>query len=146
MAKNIWTVDPGNTTRVDLEWNGNKFWVTLKNELSIGEQRYSQTAGFKNVTGSQAPSGPMASQQQDKAVEIGVDWKLQSFARTYAYVVDWSLTDDESTKLKLVPDVIQALHVDLYEVIEGAINTHVGVQEAKKKSAAGGSSPIPTSS
>lgn len=135
MAKSLWTVAP-ETERVNLEYNGTAFWIELKQELTIGEQRRMETAGFRGArTGTSVPEGDN---------EISIDWRAQSFARTEIYLVDWSLADDAGNKLKLTKDTIQALRQDVYDLIEKAINAHVEARAAVKKADAGNSTPNPT--
>lgn len=122
-----WTVAPA-TVRVELEILGEPCWLTLKRELSIGEQRRANTAGFRGMTG----FGKDA-EGEAKETEIGIDWRGQTFARTMEWLVDWSLTDDEGNKLKVSRPVVEALRQDVYGPIEQAINAHVEALEKEKK-------------
>lgn len=135
-----WTVAP-EPVRIDLEWNGEPFWIEIKKDLNEGERRRSATAGFRGMT---VQGGD---RNADKPQEITIDWASQSLARTLAYLLDWNLLDDKGNKLPVKRDSIEALHPDVYDVIEKGINAHVEQRAAEKKStaAAGAAKPSLTS-
>lgn len=125
----IWTVSP-ETNRIDLEYGGHKFWIEVKRDLTIGEQRRVETAGWQ---GYKSGAGADA-----KSEEVAVDWSMQSLARTLAYLVDWSLVDDKAVKLPLDPpsrkrDTVEALRQEVYAVIEEAISAHIARRSLEKK-------------
>ena len=138
MAKSIWTVNPDETKRVDAEWAGNPFWVEMKQQLTEGEQRRVQTSGFKSIK-----SDPQAAKlpEAERSAEITIDWVAQSFARTLAWVTDWSLADVKGNKLPVRRDTLEQLHPDMYAAIEGVINEHVEQREQEKKVKAGSTEP-----
>lgn len=127
----IWTVKAENVTR-DLLFTDpdtgevHKFWIKLKRALTVGEQRRIVTAGWRGMT---SGSG--------QGTEISIDWRQQTFARTEAYLVDWSLEDDNHNKLPVTRDVIESLSEDVYGLIETAINEHVAAMAQEKKARAG---------
>jgi hypothetical protein len=133
----IWTVAP-ETVRVECEWNGHAFWLEVKRELTEGERRRVQMAGFKGMSGfGTTPQRP--GEKRDTTMEI--DWLAQSYTRTLTWVVDWSLADEKAVKLALTRDTLEALHPDVYGAIETALNAHVEQQEQEKKRPAGKAKP-----
>ena len=130
---------PADTVKVELQWvdqdgNTQPFWIKLVRELSTGAARKVTTAGW---TGMRA--GP-----KDEP-EIAIDWQRQSFARTEAYLKDWSLTDDDSKKLPITRESIEWLRQDVYAVIEAAITAHVEAMADQKKVPSSTAEPEPTS-
>lgn len=126
----IWTVAP-DTARIDLVYRAGDgseypFTITVKKYLNVGEARRVMTAGWKGVK--QTARGT-----DDQTPEISIDWKQQTFARTEAYLVDWSLTDDAGKKLSMKIDGLQALKSDVYTLIEDAITAHVEASTEEKK-------------
>lgn len=131
----IWTVQP-DTRRLDLVYvdpdgNSHPFWVKVKRRLTVGETRRMQTAGF----------GGMRQAAGTTDAEVSVDWQSMSFARADVYVTDWSLEDDKQTKLPVKRETIEALHPDVFKLIEDAITKHVEEMAAEKNSGAGGTRP-----
>jgi hypothetical protein len=124
---NFWTVAP-KTEWVEFELDGRKGKLELKLELTVGEQRDVDTAGFKSV-------GNLGARKDDERSnpEIGVDWKAQSFARTLAYLVDWDLADDYNNKIKVSKATVESLRQPVYAALESAINAHVERQESLRK-------------
>lgn len=131
---NKWTVAP-DTVRADLKdpRDGEAFWVSIKKRLTIGESKEVQTAGLRSVTGFANQPRP----GHDREMAMNVDWKRQSLARTFTYLVDWSLADDKGRKLRIEMDVIESLDPQVYEVIENAITKVVEAAEAEKKAQSG---------
>lgn len=137
---NPWFVKPEVVTK-DLVWRDPEghdvpFWIKIKKFLTVGEERVVQTAGWKGVTGAGA---------DNEGAEIRIDWKTTSFARAEAYLVDWSLEDDKHNRIPPNSNSLQALHPEVFELIEGAITEHVKVMEAEKKARAGSVASSPTS-
>lgn len=129
----IWTVAP-ETVRLEGEWNGHAFWVEVKRQLTDGEKRRVQMAGFKGMSG--FATGPQrAGEKRDTSLEI--DWAAQSYTRTLTWLVDWSLADDKAAKLPLTRDTLEALHPDVYTAIETVLNAHVEAREQEKKAPVG---------
>jgi len=138
----IWTVKPEVVT-VDLVYvepvsgESYPFWIRFKKSLTVGEERRVTTAGWGGVSSQRADT--------NKAPEINIDWRVQSFMRSLTYLTDWSLEDDEHRKLPITQDGVEALPPDVYAMIEEALNTHVEAQAQEKKARSGASSPSPTS-
>lgn len=126
----IWTVKPDDVkvelSFIDHEGNTNAFWVKLKKRLTVGEERRILTAGWGGMRTSNVV-GP----------EIQVDWQTQSFARAEVYVTDWSLSDLDGKKLPHTREGIESLHPDVFQLIEGAITTHVESTKQEKKANSG---------
>jgi hypothetical protein len=141
---NPWTVAPEAVT-VNLTWAdpsgiAREFWIKIKKFLNVGEERVVQTAGWKGVSGMGGGEGAMGGE-----AEIRIDWKATSFARATAYLVDWSLEDDKHNRMPLTPASMQALHPEVFELIENAITAHVKAMAEEKKARSGASEPAPTS-
>lgn len=130
MAGNVWTVKP-DSTKIDLVYvrrdddtgaeTSHPFWIKLKKRLTVGEQRRVMTSGWRGVRG------------VDGGGEVQVDWQRSSFARTTAYLVDWSLTDENDKPLNCNDtDVVEALDPSVYALIENAISKHVESVEKEK--------------
>lgn len=124
----VWSVTPEDD-KIDLVWEtcqtGPKpFWIRLKQNLTVGEDRAIRTAGWKGVSG----IGKANAEQ-----EIKIDWKANGIVRAAVWITDWSLTDDKNNKLQISVPQIEALHRDVFDVIENAITAHVEAIEAKKK-------------
>ena len=137
----IWTVNPSDDERVDLVWDGAQggpkaFWVRLKRELTVGEDRQVKTAGWKSVGGVGKGTGEQ---------EIRIDWKVTGLVRTFMYLTDWSLTDEKDRKLAISLEVLESLHTEVFDLIEQAITVHVEAQAAKKKGTGGTPPPSTTS-
>jgi hypothetical protein len=131
----IWTVKP-EEVKVDLVYKDQPFWITVKKFLTVGEERRIMTAGWRGMASSKDPNANE---------EITIDWKLQTFARTETYLLDWSLTDDKAVKLPVNRAVIETLEPDLYGLIEQAITGVVEASAEEKKLKAGSAAPSPTS-
>lgn len=128
-----WCVRPDEDV-VNLEWEGEKFWVKLKRRLTVGEDRRVQTSGWRGLQ----PS----SSGKNENPEIKIDWQAQAFARVEAYLTDWSLEDDDRKKLVLSHDMIEALEPGVFKVIEDAVNRHVEAAGKEKKVMSG--EPVPS--
>lgn len=141
---NPWTVAP-EVVEIPLEWTdptgvARSFWVKIKKFLTVGEERVVQTAGWKGVTGMGGGEGATGAD-----AEIRIDWKQTSFARAMSYLVDWSLEDDKHNRMPLSMNSLQALHPEVFELIENAITKHLEAMAAEKKARTGSSAPAPTS-
>lgn len=139
----IWTVKP-ETVKIDLVYAldgvDNPFHITIKKRLNVGEQRKVQTAGLRGFRQQAARGGDEA------ASEISVDWRQQSFARTEAYLTDWSLSEDDGKKIKVSRESIESLPSAVFDIIEEAINKHVDGVGAEKKIPSGDGEQPATSS
>ena len=133
----MWCVDP-ERDRLDLEALGHPFWIDVKRELTVGEQRKVETAGFRGVVQGAETRRP----GEAASTEIAIDWRTQSFARTEVYLLDWSLADDKGNKLKISRDVVESLKQPVYAAIETGITAHVEAQAALiKNDPSSGSGP-----
>lgn len=136
---NMWYVSP-DTEKLDLHYNGTPFWITIKKQLTVGEKRKLETAGFRGMT---SPQG--ASRRDERATTIDINWQAISFARAEMYLVDWSLADDRGMRLSLQNkrDALEQLHPEVFEVIENAISKYVEAAEEAKKARTGSVSGEP---
>lgn len=142
----IWCIAPEDTT-INLTWTDaegkdHPFWVRIRRRLNVGEERQVMTAGWRGVVGGKKND----STGEESETQIAIDWRAQSFARTRAYLLDWSLDDDRGQRLKMSRDVIETLHPDVYKLIEDAITAHVEAMQQEKKVTSGSSSSQETSS
>lgn len=138
---NKWFVKP-EVTRLDSECDGEPFWIEVKNNLTIGEKRRLETAGFRGMSG-MVDAKQIRPGDAPRSPEIGIDWRAMSFARTETWLTDWSLADDHDNKIPLTNkrEVLEALRPEVYEAIENAISKHVDAQAEAKKPKAGSLSP-----
>lgn len=128
---NFWCVDPeNNVEEISLSFKGREFKIWVKRELTVGEQRAIDTAGFRSLRGFGRDS---KTQDASAEPEIGIDWNRQSFARTATYLTDWTLADEAGNKMVIGRDTIESLRTDIYKVIEDAITEHVAKQAAMRK-------------
>lgn len=109
--------------------NPEQHFIRIKKRLTVGEQRRVQTAGWRGVSAKrERGTGEIADE-----VNIGIDFKAQSFARTEAYLLGWSLTDEKGKPLPHTLAGIEALAEPVFEVIENAITAHIEAVEQEKK-------------
>jgi len=120
----IFQVTP-ESDRYDLVWQEHEIWIEVKRLLTVREARKQQFAG---ITGMQMPTRDDADKQM-----MGLDGEAMSFARTMAYLVDWSLTDENDNKIKINVDTVGAMPESLYDAIDEVIGTHVAKREQEKK-------------
>ena len=131
----IWGVQP-EQVRYDLVYRtpdgvDHQFWIRVKKFLTVGEERRVMTAGWRGINTGQG--------------EISIDWKAQTFARTAAYLTDWSLADEGGNKLTLNRDCIESLNSEVYDLIENQISQHVAAVTEEKKVPSGSAPQSPTS-
>lgn len=135
----VWCVAPEDI-KIDLDYVVGEdrfpFWIKIKRQLTIGEDRRVMTSGWRGM----APTSTDARGQAQRQ-EISINFHAQSFARTEAYLIDWSLTDDKDKKLALTREVIETLHPDVYGLIETAITAHVEAMASEKKVTVGSATP-----
>lgn len=126
--RNFWMVGP-DTDKLTFDVLGRETWIEVKRELSIGEQRRVDTAGFRGMSqGQKSDDGT-----DEKNSEIGIDWKSQTFVRSLVYITDWSLTDPRGNKLAIKMDTLENMRKPVYKAIEKALNAHIDAQEKEKK-------------
>jgi hypothetical protein len=137
MAASAFTVKPVSVkkhfTWTDESNTEHQIWILIKKELNTGEGRAVATAGWKGV------------RQQGADAEISIDWKGMTFARVAAYLLDWSLTDENETRMPPNETMLQSLHQDLYDLIEKQIADHVEALELEKKARTTANVPMLTS-
>lgn len=141
----IWTLKTEEDVQVDLEFvqvtgegkarkeERHPFWIRVRKQLTIGEQRRAMTAGwggYKTKTG------------QD--TEISINWNIANFSRALAWMTEWSLRDDTGKAIPLKLESLEDLNPAVFEVIDTAINAHVKAVEEKKVAASGGTKPKQT--
>jgi hypothetical protein len=117
------------SVRIDLKDgpNGEKNWIEVKKELTVGEEKKFRAAGMKNVR-----PGADAS-----AIEI--DWSEMAIARVEAFLVDWSATrpdpknKDKNVAVPVTVSAIKSLSAEDFEEIDTAIQQHQAAQAELKK-------------
>lgn len=122
------------TVRINLNDgpSGEKNWIEIKKELTIGEEKKFRAAGMKNVR----PGGD--------ASAIEIDWSEMAIARVDAYLVDWSATrpdpknKDKFVAVPVTPQAIKSLSAEDFEEIDTAIQAHMTAEADRKKEKAGG--------
>lgn len=144
MGKSIWTVKP-EEVKVDLVYvtkidvprqddptktesveDRHAFWIKLKKRLTVGESRKAMMSGWRSASFGRADG--------QTGTEVQIDWQRNSFARTEAYLLDWSLEDEDGKRLDARSrDVIEALDPDVYALIEDAITALVEATDGEKK-------------
>ena len=111
-----------NYKRIPLpEFEGGDYWIDVREELSIGEERKVFAGSIKGQT-----------QLQDGDTRTEYDAERVSFGMVVGYLVDWNLTDDEGKTMDCTPESIRGLLPDAYHVIEKAVNAHVDEVKVKK--------------
>lgn len=138
MSQNVWTVKPEHVT-IELSYakpDGTvyPFWIEVKKYLNVGEARRVTTAGWRSMSSGKQEEGAT----EPGPTEIHIDWKAQTFSRTEAYLVDWSLAKDG---VPMTRGGIESLDPDVYKLIEDAITAHTEAMEAAKKQRVGSSLP-----
>ncbi len=136
----IWTVKPEEVA-IDLRFVAQggatyPFTIRIKKYLTVGEERRVMTAGWRGMN-----STTRRADGAEPGPEIQIDWRAQTFARTEAYLLDWSLTDDGKRLDPRSRDVIESLSPDVYALIENAITAHVEAMTMEKKRTAGSAGP-----
>ena len=116
---NPWVVEPDDK-QIDLEWTDpsgevRPFWIKVKSRLSIGESRR-MMKGISNISQKIAPKG-----QTSVGAEAQFEWTEYSFARMSAYMLDWSLLDENNNKMPTSRETFESLHQDLFELINGTV-------------------------
>ena len=114
-----WVVEPDDK-QIDLEWTDpsgevRPFWIKVKSRLSIGESRR-MMKGISNISQKIAPKG-----QTSVGAEAQFEWTEYSFARMSAYMLDWSLLDENNNKMPTSRETFESLHQDLFELINGTV-------------------------
>ena len=133
MGKNPFIVDPEETKielapwtdRAGRVWN---IWMTLKQELSVGEHR-AMLRKISSIT-------QRVNTQQRGAVpdiEARHEWTEYSMARFEAYIIDWSLAHEPESKLPPTRASFEKLHRDVAELIDNAVDAHERAVSEEKK-------------
>lgn len=136
---NIWIVTP-QTVRIELDFRGTPFWIELKKELTVGEEKRLYASGFRSVSRERGTPAAKAGEPVPE-IEINVDYDAAIFMKVKTYLVDWSLTDDKGQKLPHNLDGIMALSPAVFAIIERAIDEHVVGMRTLEKKLPGASEP-----
>jgi len=103
-------------TRLEfVDSDGEKAWIEVKNELTVGEEKRYRAAAFGRVQAMGGSNG------------IDIDWECMAFARVDAYLVEWS------DKRPLNTDAIRALSSEDFEQIDALIQAHIERRAQEKK-------------
>ena len=106
-------------------------WIVIKHRLPVGDQKRVDTSGLKRLVQPQVRKDRKDQKEQTSSIEI--DFKEFSFARTEAYLLEWSFLDDAGQPVALNRSSIEALDTASYDEIENAITAHVEALAAEKK-------------
>jgi hypothetical protein len=108
----------------------NNDWMEVKKRLSLGEQR----AVFNTIVGE-------VNQQGWRRPNV----EMMGIAELLAYLVAWSLRDDEDRPVPISAEAIKALDPEAYEELDAALAAHIEAmakeRSAEKNAAAGSSVP-----
>ena len=95
-------------------------WIEVKKELTVGEEKRYRTASLRRTYN--VGKGDE---------ELQIDWGLMAFARVEAYLVNWSAPQPVSRS------AIEGLASEDFEIIDGAIQTHIEALTQEKKAPTG---------
>ena len=95
---------------VRLTLNGSGRWIDVKKELTVAEDEWMTTAGYRRVGG-----------------ELVVDWVMLKLAPVIAYVVEWS------AKTPVSEQAIRNLTTDSFDELAAAVKAHVAALREEKK-------------
>ena len=123
---NKWVVNP-EEVKISLDWNGNKFWIKVKKRLSIGESRRM----LKSISSVRSQLSKQVGANTNP--EARFEWAEYSFARCEAFLLDWSLADENDSKMKISRENIEALEAEVFELIDNAIDEHETKSGTEKK-------------
>lgn len=118
-------IDTTLTKRIEISGGD---YIVIKHRLSVGAQKHIDTSGLKRLV---SPTKRSSKESNDTSVEV--DFKEFSFARTEAYLLEWSFRDDDGKAVPVSRTAIEALDTKSYEEIENAISAHVEALVAEKK-------------
>lgn len=96
------------TVRIQLNGSGN--WIDIKKELTVAEDEWLTTAGYRRMGG-----------------EVIVDWVMLRLARVIVYLTDWS------DKTPISEQAIRNLTRASFDEIDAAIRAHLTAAEQEKK-------------
>lgn len=109
-----WTVSP-DTVRKDLTYEGTPFWVELKKELTVGEEKRLYSSGFRSVTRGQ--------NRNDADIELNVNYDVVVFTKVHVWLADWSLSEN-GKKLPLTLDTLRAMRGPVFDLLEKTVDEH----------------------
>jgi hypothetical protein len=114
-------------------------WVSVRQELSYGQQRRLATVGLTGVPAVLAETG--------QAPQLSVDWARFEVERLAVWLLDWSLVDADGEPVVVSREAIEALEPGTAAELNAALDRHIADLEAKKgPGATGGRAPGATSS
>jgi vacuolar-type H+-ATPase subunit D/Vma8 len=128
---NPWVVEP-EEVKIELAWDdprgiSREFWIKVKKRLSIGESRRM----LKSI--SRVRSELRRDVKGTQNAEAQFEWTEYSFARAEAFLLDWSLADDNNTKMKINRENIEALDSGVFDILDNAIDQHESKATEEKK-------------
>lgn len=100
--------------RVRLPLSGDD-WIEIKRELTIGELKRVQTAGFTGLR----PEG------EGRDAQVMIQWHEVELARAEAYLLAWSFTDEDDHPVPLTRAAIESLNEHAFKEISEAIKGHL---------------------
>lgn len=124
-------------SQVRLELSGGD-WISVRAELSYGQQRRLATAALTGV--------PDALAEQGGGERLSVDWARFEIERLATWLLDWSFTDADGDHVVVSRQAIEALSPEAAAEVNAALDRHIEGLEAKKGGTSGASRPAATSS
>jgi hypothetical protein len=128
---NPWVVEPEDV-KISLEWTDpigedHSFWIKAKKVLSVGEQR-NMLKSISKITTPIGLKGAVAANPEAK-----FEWTEYSFSRAETFLTDWSLSNSDGDKLSLNREVLESLHLGLFNIIDNALDEHEKESTQEKK-------------
>lgn len=111
---------------VRLELSDGDF-IVIRSMLNVRQKKQVEAAGFQRMLTA------TEDQVKQKTVNVAVDMREYSFARTLAYVHSWSFVDENGAPVPFDRDALEALTSEAFEEIENRITKYLNEQEAAKK-------------
>ena len=124
------------TTKLFLD-PAQKFWISVRDELSHAEQRAINLGSFRRI-------------YRDNEELIELDPRAGADHKVLAYLVDWNVVGSDGKTIaidgpELKRDAVKNLKPEFYRVIEKTIDEHVVALQKKKELTSGPSTSSATS-
>jgi hypothetical protein len=119
----------GATRRLDLSDDD---WIEVRERLTYGQQ---VTLNASVLVGVQAKSetinapGGLKDANSEEEVTARLDQARWSIERIMAWVVDWSIIDEDGQRVRLTRDAVRALDPETGEEIQEALNKHIDAMD-----------------
>lgn len=111
----FWTVEPEFDV-VPLKYRGRDFTLSLKRELTTGEEKMIHSSAFRSLSQGEGKT--------DADMELNINFGGAIFTKVKVYIADWSLKDDKERKLPITIETIKAMRPALFKLLEKAVDEH----------------------